>query len=178
MSIRNMYVFYTKAGNESKAADDIKKYFIEEKIVPFNFTTELFYKRKGKVRTEIKPVFPGYLFIMSHMNNDEFVSRTYELIRRSQNIIKLLQYGDSGLAAIKKDEKDILDNLFQTKKCIESSYGYIKGDKLVITDGPFVGRESIFKSVDRHKRQAIIELQIMGEMRKVSVGLEIIAKYN
>ena len=178
MSKENIYVFFTRTGKEDKAANEIKETFKKEEITPFNLWTELFFKKHGEVYKEIKPMFPGYLFTTSHMDDEEFIQNTREIVRGSKNIIKLLQYGNSGLAAIKREERDLLENLLQGDNYIKSSCGYIRGDKIIITDGPFVGRESVIKSIDRHKMQATLELDILGEIRKVIIGLEIIKKYN
>lgn len=62
--------------------------------------------------------------------------------------------------------------------CIESSSGIKEGSKIIITDGPLKGFESAIKKVNRHKRQALIELEFMGSMRMVSVALEVLEKVN
>lgn len=36
--------------------------------------------------------------------------------------------------------------------------------------------ESIVRRINRHKRQALIELEIMGDVRMVTVALEIVKK--
>lgn len=39
-----------------------------------------------------------------------------------------------------------------------------------------MGLESIIRKINRHKRQAIIELDFMGAVRQISVALEILEK--
>ena len=57
--------------------------------------------------------------------------------------------------------------------CVESSEGIIEGNKIIITQGPFIGRESLIKNIDRHKRQGVAELRFMGEKMKDTVGVKI-----
>lgn len=50
------------------------------------------------------------------------------------------------------------------------------GDRIQILDGSLKGLESIVRKVNRHKRQAWIEIEFMGDIRLVSVALEIVEK--
>mgnify|MGYP003735036107 CR=1 FL=1 len=77
---------------------------------------------------------------------------------------------------MREEERAILDNLWQGKNCIKVSTGFIKGDSIVITDGPFVGRESIIKEVHPRRREAIVEIELMGRICQATVGLEIVER--
>ena len=68
----------------------------------------------------------------------------------------------------------MLLSLCNDSHCIESSSGIIEGDKIHVTDGPLKGYESIIKRVNRHKRQAVIEIEFIGDRRQVSVPLEVV----
>jgi transcriptional antiterminator NusG len=50
------------------------------------------------------------------------------------------------------------------------------GDTIRITSGALMGFESRIKKINRHKREAVVELQIMGAKREVSLMLEILVK--
>lgn len=58
----------------------------------------------------------------------------------------------------------------------EESKGIILNDNIIINSGPLKGRESIIKKIDRHKRRAEIELMWFGDLKQVSVALEIVSK--
>ncbi|MCX8131472.1 MAG: hypothetical protein N3I35_15440 [Clostridia bacterium] len=47
---------------------------------------------------------------------------------------------------------------------------------MFVTTGPLQGRESIIRKINRHKRRAEIELMWFGDLRQVSVALEIVCK--
>lgn len=70
----------------------------------------------------------------------------------------------------------MLLSLCNDDHCIESSSGIIEGDRIHIIEGPISGRESIVKKVNRHKRQAWIEIEFLGSMRLISVALEVVEK--
>lgn len=173
----NVYIFFTKTGKEKEAASDIRKNISESLITPLEYSVEVFFKKRGKIYKEIKPIFPGYLFVTSPMSDEEFILKTRECVKQSRYIIRLLQYDNCGIAAINKEEKEVLESILQGKSCIKTSKGYIKGNKLIITGGPFKGRENLIKSIERHKRHAVVEIPLVGETRGIIVGLEIVNKY-
>ena len=61
---------------------------------------------------------------------------------------------------------------------MKMSTGVIEGDEVVVLNGPLMGRTSLIKKIDRHKRLAYLELEMLGRKKTIKVGLEIIAKNN
>lgn len=59
---------------------------------------------------------------------------------------------------------------------IAVSTGFIEGDKVTITDGPLAGKEAMIKRIDRHKRIAVLNVEMFGECIGVTVGLEVVEK--
>jgi transcription antitermination factor NusG len=56
------------------------------------------------------------------------------------------------------------------------SIGIVIGDKIRIKSGLLIGMESMIKKIDRHGRNATIELNLLVDIRNVTVALEITAK--
>ncbi|MDR2091536.1 MAG: hypothetical protein LBP62_07830 [Clostridiales bacterium] len=83
-------------------------------------------------------------------------------------------YGDSERIAVSEDEQRALQYLIGDKRCIETSVGFAEGDKIVVTAGALTGKESIIKRINKHKRQAVIEIEFFGAISEMTVGLEII----
>lgn len=54
------------------------------------------------------------------------------------------------------------------------SEGIIEGDQIRVLKGPLQGYEALVAKVDRHKRLAYIDLNILGRIKTVKVGLEIV----
>lgn len=120
-------------------------------------------------------MFPGYVFIESEVTSQEFIKEMNTLINTSCDIICILRYTDTEIA-MRESEKIMLLSLCNNIHCIESSNGIIEGDNIKIIDGPLKGWESMIKKVNRHKRQAWIEIEFMGDIRLVSVALEIVER--
>lgn len=77
---------------------------------------------------------------------------------------------------LSEDEKEFLLGFCYDEYIVEDSKGFIVGDKVFVTSGPLQGRESVIKKIDRHKRHAEIELMWFGDLKQVSVALEIVSK--
>ena len=56
------------------------------------------------------------------------------------------------------------------------SRGIIKSGELVILSGPLMGRTAQVKKIDRHKRLAYVEVEMLGRKNLVKLGLEVIEK--
>lgn len=170
-----LYVFWVKTGQEEKAAEEIKTVFWG-KVIPLLLTIETFFRKQGKIKKETHIAFPGYVFVSTTIKNDDFIRQANEHIHSSRFIIRLLCYGNSNEAVLNIKERAIIEDLWQGNCCIETSVGFIQGDRIVITNGPLIGKESIIKEIHPRRRQATIELEFMGAVRSVTVGLEILDK--
>ena len=135
----------------------------------------MYFKRAGIISKELKPLFPSYVFVESDVPGDEFLEMTNQLIRSLQDIIRLVKYSNTEIP-LRESERLMLLSLSNGNHCIESSSGYMEGDRIHIIEGALKGRESIIRKVDRHKRQAWIDIEFMGDIRRVNVALEIIWK--
>ena len=171
----NWYVFFVKSGQEIKAADEIKVCFPDE-VETRILSVETFFRKGGSVRKEKNIVFPGYVFVLSGLENDPFVIRSKALTLRSDLIYKILFYGDTRQAALDARDAGLLEKLWMGQNCLETSIGIMDGDKVKIIGGPFVGQESMIRKVNRHKRQAVVEIDFMGEARQITIGLDISRK--
>ncbi|WP_041706848.1 antiterminator LoaP [Ruminiclostridium cellulolyticum] len=169
------YVLFVKSGREHRVEQYLKKIVGIDMINPFIPLHEFLFKISGTVKRELKPLFPGYVFIESDMAGQEFIRKLYNKIYLLSDIVRILKYSDTEIA-VRDSEKQMLLDLCNNEHCIESSRGVIKGDRIYITNGPLRGRESIIKKVNRHKRQALVEMEFMGDKRLVSVALEIVEK--
>lgn len=59
---------------------------------------------------------------------------------------------------------------------VDMSCGVIENDKIIITDGPLMNLEGYITKIDRHKRIAYVDVELLGKITRVQVGLEIISK--
>lgn len=174
--LSNWYVVFVQTGQEMVACNTINKLLSKKEASAFVPQIELIYKRSNHIVKYLKPMFPGYVFTESTLGTIDFLSYVSKILRFSKCIFYIL--GKNALEYMKlgEDEKKILLGFCNDGHIVEDSVGYIKGDNILITSGPLMGRESIIKKIDRHKRLAWIELDFLGDVRLIKVGLEIVSK--
>ena len=172
----NWYVLMVKTGQEHKASKEIENSWKMKDVLPFIPMKESYFRKAKQLKKETEIMFPSYVFVESEIHEKEFSTCTLDYIKRSQAILKLLRYDGSNEIAIRENECAFLKSILNEKYCVESSKGIIKGDNIIITEGVFAGRESIIVKINRHKMQAIVEMEFMGGIRLVTIGLEILKK--
>lgn len=167
----NWYVLFVKAGQEQKVEVLLNKWLDRKVFTPFILLQQKLFKIGGIEKLELKPLFPGYVFIKSEVSGLEFIKSINKYISDSYDIIRILKYSDTEIA-MRECEQNMLLKLCNNN-CIEVSNGVKDGNKINITDGPLRGLESMVRKIDRHKRQAWIEMEVMGSTRLISMALEI-----
>ena len=91
-------------------------------------------------------------------------------------IIKELKFDNEGTSALKEEEKQLIEELIGANKVMKHSVGYIKGDKVIVTQGPLKGLESEIVYINRHNRKAVLEISMFDQVVKLNTSLEIIEK--
>jgi len=170
-----MYVFWVKTGREEQALRQIDIEFGNDAVI-LQLMVERPFRKQGKIIYFTNYAFPGYIFVISEIENNDFIFRAKECARHSMSILKPLCYNGTHQAAMREDEREMIDSLWQGVECIETSTGFFEGDSIVITEGTFIGRESIIKEIHPRKLQAIVEIEFMGRSIRTTIGLEIIRK--
>ncbi|HEY9062624.1 MAG TPA: antiterminator LoaP [Pseudobacteroides sp.] len=169
------YVLFVLTGQEQKVKQILGKQLNGNLFQPFVPLHEQIFRSLGTVNKELKPLFPGYVFIESEVSVQEFINSISTIIYNSNDIVRVLKYCDKEIA-IRESEKRMLLNLCNENYCVELSSGIIKGDRIYVTSGPLKGYESIIKKINRHKRLAWIEVEFLGHIKQVSVPLEIVER--
>ncbi len=165
------YVVQTKTGKEEATRrlieDKLSSDIFEECIVLYCET-----KRKylGEWHLEKSPMFPGYLFLVT----EDPQTLNMEL-KKVPELTKILGYEDD-FVPIKPEEEAFLKRITGENQVAEMSYGVQEGDRIRVEEGVLKGLESIIRKIDRHKRRAVIEMNLLGEVRQVEIGLEIVRK--
>ena len=105
-----MYVFWTKTGREEQALKQINTAFGND-VVILQLMVETFFRKEGKVIKLTKLAFPGYIFVTSEIENNEFILRARECARNSMSILTPLRYTGTFQAAMREDERAMIDFL-------------------------------------------------------------------
>lgn len=171
-----LYVFHVITGREHKISNTINKKFNTHIANTFIPKREKVCRKVGNIYKKDTIMFPGYVFIESELYNEDFYLQINHFVKCLKDVITILRYGDTNEYAVREDERNKLMLFLNSKYCMELSTGFIEGDKIYIIDGPMAGRESIIRKINRHKMEAVIELNIMGGNLKVTIPIDIISK--
>ena len=174
------YALFVKTGQEHKVLLEIDKIWKIEGIKPFVPVCDTHFRKAGRVYSEKRRLYPGYVFVEAEYRGLEFYELTHLFILRSEHALKLLRYGGKNYEGdpfeMNQEEYSNLLQLYNKEYCIEMSKGFMEGDSIYISDGPLKGFESRIKNINRHRMEAVVEIEMMGRMIDITVGLEIIEK--
>lgn len=165
------YVVQVMVGTEDNIRIQCEKTIgadiMERCFIPY---AENIRKLAGEYRILQKPLFPGYLFMVS----DNAVKLFYELkhVIGFSNLLRC----EEEILPLSEDEVAFLLQLGGEDHFVGMSEGVIRDGKVQIYKGPLVGLEERIVKIDRHKRKAWIDVNVGGEEKTVAVGLEIVEK--
>jgi len=173
------YALFVMTGYEHKIANIISQFWRIDGLKSFVPVYGAHFRKAGKVFSEKKICFPGYVFLESETRGLEFYLSVKSNIYHTEHALRLLRYSASYLDLsfeMNEDDYSFLRKLLNDEHCIEMSQGCIKGTNIMVTDGPLRGLEGMIKRVNRHKMEATIETSFMGSSREITVGFEIVKK--
>lgn len=167
----NWYVIQVPSKKERLVCERIKDLLSKEIYIDcFVPLAERIYKKEGRVKTITRPLFPGYLFIIS-----DHIDQVYLQVKAVPYFTRVL-HADFQFVPLTRDELNVFVDFLNNERIMEMSKGYIEGTQVYVTEGPLKGREGRIKKVDRHKRIAIIDAPFMGTQTALHVPLEIVSK--
>ncbi|MDD3139535.1 MAG: transcription termination/antitermination NusG family protein [Lachnospiraceae bacterium] len=127
-------------------------------------TYEKMRKYEGSWHMEKENLFPGYIILVS--DNAEILRQEIESLPIKEKVFRV----------VSEEEQRFIQNLCGQSKHLAMSKGVIHGGVTRVTEGPLVGREALFRKIDRHKRLVFLfnPDTVLGS--DVKVGLEIVEK--
>lgn len=155
------YAVWTRSQHESIAGEELA-YKGFEIFLPLQ---EKLSKRKDRKKILKTPLFPGYLFIHTEMNTENYIR-----IVRSRGVVQVLGYHMGTAKAIEDYEiasiKTILEGSIPLQK-----HPYIpEGASVRVVNGPMKGVVGILRQ-HRGKRHIIVQIQLLKQA--VSCEMEV-----
>lgn len=166
------YAVWVKTGQEEKVRQLCTRFIRDKEICEECFLPkyEKYRKVNGKAALQKELLFPGYLFFVS-----DHPEKLKKMLCQMPETVKILG-DDDGPIALYPNEVEFLQRYTNKEKVVEMSVGYIQGDRLIVTDGPFKDYEGKVVHIDRHKRKAVLEVEFFGRVTEVTVGMEVVRK--
>ena len=169
---KHWYVIQVFRGQEDVFINRLKHFEDYEVFTPKQIQL---LKRKDKMIKALKPLFPGYIFVATDKDYRAFREFYQQSISIIESCICVLKYKDD-VEALYPQERAFIERFVNKERIIDSSIGFIIGDRIRILEGPLVGNESLIKNINRHKRTALVEITLFGELQSIELSCEIIAK--
>lgn len=172
VSVAKLYAVQVRSGAEERTRRLLVRAL--EDLVDDCFTPSYETKRaaKGQWRTVRMQLLPGYVFVQTR-EPEKVAARLAEV----PAFTRLLGSNGEYFMPLSADEEAWLNAYTDIDThVVEMSEGVIEGDRVMVMRGPLKGREFEIRRIDRHKREAELEVPMLGRVKRIRVGLEIVAK--
>lgn len=168
----NWYVVQVRSGHEKQIAEKCRT-MISNDILTECFIPEYVHKRKfSGVWHDVKDVlFKGYVFMIT-----DKIDLLYSELKKIPDFVKVIGKKQAEIYPLDEDEIAFMKSFGKKGHIVDMSIGFIRGDKIYITEGPLQGKEGLIVKIDRHKRIAYLRLSMFNKETTTKVGLEIISK--
>ncbi|QFQ28667.1 antiterminator LoaP [Bacillus thuringiensis] len=186
------YALSVKTGEENKAKlflqnkfdQDVLRCLLPKRLVPE--------RKNGEVYRSVKLIFPGYLFVRTHMT-----FKIYYELKKSPRVLSLLNYLNSKDRCCDSNKKNLSeidvpdeeDTFFKNVPDEEMSHilkllddtGTLRYSQIVVQDskvfvhsGPLTGMEGMIKKIDKRKKRAKVSIHFMDSDKMIDVGIDVI----
>lgn len=156
----NWYALITTSGEEETTCQFVQDILHLHTIYP---RVERHFRTQGINMLTVKPIVSGCIFIECDL-------AYAQLLDELKNLPIVIQ----GLELISPRKMEILKKLLVDDCLIRMSKGVIQNQIKKIQEGSLVGMEAHIKKINRHKRLAVLDIEI--NQKELLVGLEIIEK--
>jgi len=174
--MKNWVILFARTGSEEKLVQILTQKLNSCEYLPFVPSKEVPYRRKGIVHNVRKPLFPGYVFVQTDVEAELIAKKMNAVLEDTKDIYSLLHYGSNKKDVVMRESERLYwERLFDSEFCIAGSVGFIEGDKICVTSGALMGLEGQIKRVNRHKREAVVEMEMMGSKREVTLMLDVVS---
>jgi len=163
----NWYVLYVLSYKTNSLIRNLNR---KQGVEAFSPKCE-YYRRKEKDYA-IKPLFSGYIFVKTSMEQKNFNYLLQSMDEERNGLIRQLVNKD--ISALTDDEIDMFNHLLNSKYTMKLSKAYVDNNKLVVYEGPLQYFQENIVKIDKHNQLAFLDLSFMD--RKIKAGLVITSK--
>lgn len=158
----NWYVLYCQTLKVEQICENFKN-----KKEIFAFIPRIEEHMRYQEEYVIRPLFPGYLFIKSFMDQGEFDTYLKAMNEEKYGVIRELKKQD--VSALTNDEIELLDLLLDEDYVLRMSEGQIINGRATVCKGPLQYFEKNIISLDKRNRVAYLNIVFLD--RNIKAGL-------
>ncbi len=170
-NVRKWYVLRTFSGHEKKVKQylesEMERLGLEDKIAEILIPTEtVFEMRGGKKRTREKTFFPGYLLMLTYMDNE-----LQHVVSGLPSVVGFLGAGDDPTPLRPEEVDRIMGKVGEAREMGEQpEIPFKAGDAIKVVDGPFNNFTGFVEEVYPDKMKLKVMVSIFG--RKTPLELD------
>jgi transcriptional antiterminator NusG len=129
-------------------------------------------RRGGKPVQEVKPLFPGYVFIEAETIDTEL----YKTIKQTPDFFRFLK-SNQNITPLSDRDLAIIKHFVSFGEVANASQVYFnESDRIVVAAGPLKGFEGSIVKVDRRKKRAKIQIDFSDNSFFLDLAFEVIEK--
>jgi transcription elongation factor/antiterminator RfaH len=159
------YVLHTKSRFENVVNDGLLK----KQVTVFLPIITVPSRRKDRKKLIKVPLFPGYVFVRTDLKPDHHLD-----ILRTAGAVKLVG-NTQGPISVSEETVQSLQIMVATNQPISTGYQFNKGDKVMVTTGPFAGVIGIFDHY-RGLSRVMVHIEALGQYAAVEVDARDVEK--
>ena len=158
------YVVHTYSGYENKVKANLEKIIenrgMQEQIlevsVPIQNVVEV---KNGVKKTVARKVFPGYVLVFMHMNDE-----TWYVVRNTRGVTSFVGPGSKPVP-LSEDEIRFMGLIEDMEEVIDLAVG----DAVRITTGPFEDSIGLVTEINQSRKVVVVSLSIFGRETPVEL---------
>jgi len=146
----------------------IKKQWLQEDVVDFlsPIVNESSLK-KGEKIIKTKKIYPWYVFVKSKMND-----KIWYVVRNTP-WVRLIVGAETHPIPLTNDEYNkIIAQMEESKERAELHIPYKQWDIVLLKTGDFKGMQGTIKTIEADKSIAVVNVEMLGRLTPVAVGLD------
>ena len=164
------YILHVLSGYEDKVATALKHMLeqgrlsseVEDVIVPYETKLE---NVRGKKKTTLKKIFPGYILIRMNLTNENRY-----MVRQVQGVIDFVKSADNPQPLTEDEASQIFGRIGRETPEIETSYNV--GDTVKVLSGPFAEAIGKVREIEPDRHKVKIMVSIFGRDTQVELDFE------
>lgn len=167
---KKWFILHTYSGQEDKAIEALEKrlqaYNMLDKLGQALIPKQQIIESKGgkKVSSE-KKLFPGYILIEIEMDD-----KVWNVVKGTPGISGFISAGKKPLPLTEEEFNNIMNQIEEAHDKIAAHSTFEKGDKVRITDGPFLNFIGLIDEVNSVKNTLKVMVTIFGRATPVELS--------
>ena len=150
--------------SRSRHEDVVYKGLINKSIETFLPKIQVMSRRKDRRKRIMVPLLPGYVFVHSDLNPDQYLD-----ILKTYGVVRIIGIRGKPFP-VKDDEISSLQILNGTDRTVKNQAFMKKGDRIIIVDGPLKGLSGFYLKHKEKSDNIVVSVELL--QRSLAIEIE------